>query len=188
MWCFCCRWAGEEHLLLIRLALKVFCFIFHEYRQLLPYMTHKGALFFVAEALCSVLIHVYDWLPAGLLKPMIQLFGTNQFYTPAGWLTLPLHRCLKGRIHIWQENLSSTLLWEAGHPAVLGLCSFCHFLHVYHTYTALLYINTFSYKSCCWCNQIQSIPPVVRRTEGHVLILISTAGTAVPQVEQLSTI
>lgn len=64
---------------------KPLCSSSREYSQLLPYMTHKGALFSVAGALCSLLIHVYDWLPAGLLKPVIQHFTTNQFNTPV-WM------------------------------------------------------------------------------------------------------
>lgn len=51
----------------------------------------QGCTILCCWSLCTLLIRVCDWLPAVLLKPVIQHFNPNQFLAPIGWLMPPAY-------------------------------------------------------------------------------------------------
>lgn len=78
-------------------------------------------------ALCALLIHVCDWLPAGQLKPVIQHFSANHIYAPIGRLLSPAH------LPDQQETCLVFGYLYLDMPAVSRSCVFTH--SVTHTIT-----------------------------------------------------
>lgn len=71
-------------------CLPLLCLSFSYSQLYLPW--HTALLLSSASgALCALLIHVCDWLPAEQLKPVIQHFSENHICAPIGCLLSPAY-------------------------------------------------------------------------------------------------
>lgn len=92
-------------------SLPLFCLSFSYSQRCLTW--HTSLLFSSASgALCALLIHLRDWLPAGPLKPVIQHFSANHSCAPIGrhyhwlmwWIDSKHVWCLlPGLGHAWPD-------------------------------------------------------------------------------------